>query len=311
MQERGKAKNGRYASAAVRHGRRRNTVNLYVTIAAAVVAALATLLCVTVLFNLSNTGLTVSGTTLYAPEQVQSVAGLVPGQNLVRLNTDFIAARIKENLPYVDDVTIVKNYPDSLTINITEAVAQFQIEQDGLYYTISSSGRILEAEQSERDEELTLVVGYELKNTAAGDDAESEDSQKTETISEIMTQLEELEYESIEQIDITDRTDIVLSYDGRIEIKLGSSVDIDIKLSYIKAVLDSSIPESYEGTLKYNGIDSGISAIPKEETVATTPVSSDSLSESEQASDSYSEYSYDSSSSDSYSEYSYDSSYAY
>lgn len=38
-------------------------------------------------------------------------------------------------------------------------------------------------------------------------------------------------------------------YDGRLEIKLGSSVDMEYKLTYLKAVIDKSITDDYEGTL--------------------------------------------------------------
>ena len=88
---------------------------------------------------------------------------------------------------------------------------------------------------------------------------------------------------NIKKIDITDRTDIKLNYDNRIEIQLGSSVDLDIKLTYIKTVLDKGLPESYEGTLRYNGIDSGISAIPKQ---ADVPSKTSSKADSSSSADS-------------------------
>ncbi len=282
-------------SSGVRHGRKRNALNVYAMIITAIIAALGALLSVNVFFNLSVTGLKINGSTLYEPEQIQSVAGLAPGQNLIRLNTDYIASRLEQTLVYIDDVKVEKDYPDNLVITITEATENAQIEQDGVYYTSSTSGKLLEVGQTERNEDLVLVVGYELKNTTAGASAESEDSQKTEALEEIFEQLKALEFEGIEQIDITDRTDIVLEYDGRIEIELGSSVDLDVKLSYIQAVIETGLPESYEGTLRYNGIDSGISAIPKEAevtTAATTTVDSeaDELTDDDSTADTYSEY---------------------
>ena len=60
-------------------------------------------------------------------------------------------------------------------------------------------------------------------------------------------------------------------YDGRLEIKLGSSVDMEYKLTYLKAVIDKSITDDYEGTLIYNGADSGISAIPKSQDESSKP----------------------------------------
>ena len=278
-----------YTGAAVRHSRRRNTVNLYMTIAAAVIAAIGSLLSLNVLFNLSPTGLTVNGVTLYTPEQIQKIGGLVPGQNLVRLNTDYIEKRLTGNLVYIDSVSVLKDYPDGLIINITEAKQSVQIEYDGGYCTISESGRLLEIGETERNKMLPLVTGFELAGyetpeqkadrldmeerdpynappkpaITAGTPVVSDDDQKTAILFEILEKLDKLSFDKIAKIDLRDRIDIKLAYDGRIQIELGSAVDLDIKLVDIKAVIDTSLPESFEGTLRYNAIDRSISVIPK------------------------------------------------
>lgn len=290
--------NQNYAGNAVRHYIRRNTLNLYLTVITGVIAAIGALLSVNVFFNLSPSGLEINGCTLYTPQQIQRIGGLVPGQNLVRLNTKFIEDRLKENLVYIEEVQVVKNYPDGLRIDIIEARPRAQLEEKNGYNTISQSGRLLEVGLSERDPKLPLVVGYELEpytddstdsssmedseegdeaskgknhidlsRLKAGTPAVSADEQKTEILTELFKEIDELKFKKIVKVDISDRTDIVLLYDNRLNIELGSSVDLDIKLRSIKAVIDKNLPESYEGTLRYNGIDSGTSAIPKQEEV--------------------------------------------
>lgn len=293
-----------YSGGAVRHYRRKNTLNLYLTVATGVIAALVTLLSVNVFFNLSPAGLTINGCTLYSPEQIQHIGGLVPGQNLVRLNTVFVQQRLKQNLVYIEDVQVVKEYPNGLRIDIIEAVPKAQLEHEGTYCTMSESGRLLEVGETERNKKLPLVVGYELvpydsskddsssadaegvkaisgSQLRAGEPAVSADEQKTEILTGIFDQLKQLDFKKIGKIDITDRTDIKLIYDNRIQIELGSSVDLDIKLLWIKSVIDRKLPEGYEGTLRYNGIDSGISAIAKQEEVPVyTPKKTDSEGDS-------------------------------
>ncbi|MBQ1537659.1 MAG: FtsQ-type POTRA domain-containing protein [Ruminococcus sp.] len=310
-----------YGGAAVRHYRKKNTLNLYLTVAAGVLAAIAALLSVNVFFNLSPAGLTINGCTLYTPEQIQHIGGLVPGQNLVRLNTMFVEQRLKENLVYIEDVQVVKEYPEGLRIDIIEARAKAQLEHDGKYCTVSETGRLLEIDSAERNKKLPLVVGFELvpykeeskddssddsseqkksvknisgKQLKAGTPAVSADEQKDEILAELFKQLGELEFKKIVKIDITDRTDIKLIYDNRIQIELGSSVDLDIKLLWIKSVIDKELPDGYEGTLRYNGIDSGISAIAKQEEVPTyVPRKESSEADSSETDDSSEEESYD------------------
>lgn len=260
-----------YMSPAAHHRKRTGVLNLYLTLGVSIAAALAALLSVNVFFGLNAQNIQVSGTDLYTAEQIQFVGGMADGQNLIRLNTDFIANRLKKSLVYVDDVTVEKHYPDSLSVTITQAKEAADIKTKSGWCTVSQSGRVLSANPERVNTKLPEVVGYELKSETAGDKAESTDAQKTEILGDLFDRMNSLGMKNIKKIDITDRTDIKLNYDNRIEIQLGSSVDLDIKLTYIKTVLDKGLPKSYEGTLRYNGIDSGISAIPKQQTFPARP----------------------------------------
>lgn len=272
-----------YMSPAAHHRKRTGVLNLYLTLGVSIAAALAALLSVNVFFGLNAQNIQVSGTDLYTAEQIQFVGGMADGQNLIRLNTDFIANRLKKSLVYVDDVTVEKHYPDSLSVTITQAKEAADIKTKSGWCTVSQSGRVLSANPERVNTKLPEVVGYELKSETAGDKAESTDAQKTEILGDLFDRMNSLGMKNIKKIDITDRTDIKLNYDNRIEIQLGSSVDLDIKLTYIKTVLDKGLPESYEGTLRYNGIDSGISAIPKQ---ADVPSKTSSKADSSSSADS-------------------------
>ena len=294
----------KYTSTVVRQVRRRSTVNLYLTLGAAVIAAVGSLLSVNVFFNLSPTGLSINGSSLYSPEQILQVGGLVPGQNLIRLNTDFIEKRLKDNLVYIDSVEVIKDYPDGLVINIAEAKRKAQIEYEGGYCTVSSSGRLLDIQNHERDKLLPVIVGYELvglDNTdaepdeetgeypklpiTAGTEAVSSDEQKAVIIKDLFDVLDSLNFRKIAKIDITDRTNIKLIYDGRIQIELGSAVDLDIKLRYIQAVIETQLPQTYEGTVWFNPSDKSVSTLPKKTDIPQT-ASTESRSDNSSAADS-------------------------
>ena len=85
---------------------------------------------------------------------------------------------------------------------------------------------------------------------------------KTKIFNDLIKQADELGLKKITSIDLSDRTDIILNYNGKkIKIYIGSSVDMDYKLKYIKAVIDEKLSDNFKGTLRYNGVNSGISAI--------------------------------------------------
>lgn len=245
---------------AARHGTA-NMRNIYVA-CVFFAAAVLLVLCMFLFFNV--TAIKIQGVTLYEDEQILVVGGVQNGQNLVRTNTDIVEKRLKDTLVYIDDVKVTKKFPSTLVINCTEAEKAADIEHDGSYYVLSSSGKILETKNPRVTGNIPVVEGFELKSKEQGEKISSEDSFKADILTELLADFEELKFENIDSIDMTTRSDIKLMYDGRIEIRLGSSVDMEYKLTYLKAVIDESLSDGYEGTLIYNGADSGISAIPKE-----------------------------------------------
>ena len=172
---------------------------------------------------------------------------------------------------YLDDVKVTKKFPSTLVITCTEAEKAADIEYKNSYYVLSASGKILETKNPAPTGDIPVVKGFELKSLSQGDKLASEDSFKADILEELLDDLHELKFKNIDSIDLTTRSDIKLMYDGRLEIKLGSSVDMEYKLTYLKAVIDKSITDDYEGTLIYNGADSGISAIPKSQDESSKP----------------------------------------
>ncbi len=243
--------------------RRRSNLNNYYAIAVVLVAVLVMILCMTFFFNVRTVN--INGVTLYTQNQIYAVGGITDKMNLIRTDTDVIEKRLLDNLVYIDSVSVKKKYPYALDITVTEAVKAADIEYNGKYYLLSESGRLLETENAEHDKDLPLVKGFELKmeSRKAGEKLGSEDQLKPEILMKLLECIKDLDLKEIKVIDLTDRTDIILNYDDRIDICIGSSVDMDVKLRQIKAVIDERLSDEYVGTLRYNGASSGISGIPR------------------------------------------------
>ena len=250
---------------------RRQTVNMRNVYVAGFFAAAALLLVLSMFLFFNVSEIKIEGVTLYEQDQILVVGGVSTGQNLVRTNTDIVEKRLKDTLVYLDDVKVTKKFPSTLVITCTEAEKAADIEYKNSYYVLSASGKILETKNPAPTGDIPVVKGFELKSLSQGDKLASEDSFKADILEELLDDLHELKFKNIDSIDLTTRSDIKLMYDGRLEIKLGSSVDMEYKLTYLKAVIDESITDDYEGTLIYNGADSGISAIPKSQDESSKP----------------------------------------
>ena len=220
---------------------RRQTVNMRNVYVAGFFAAAALLLVLSMFLFFNVSEIKIEGVTLYEQDQILGVGGVSTGQNLVRTNTDIVEKRLKDTLVYLDDVKVTKKFPSTLVITCTEAEKAADIEYKNSYYVLSASGKILETKNPAPTGDIPVVKGFELKSLSQGDKLASEDSFKADILEELLDDLHELKFKNIDSIDLTTRSDIKLMYDGRLEIKLGSSVDMEYKLTYLKAVIDESI----------------------------------------------------------------------
>lgn len=275
----------------VRRGGTNANIRAYYALAVVFAAVIVLILCLTLFFRISK--IQVEGVTLYREDQIINVSGISQEMNLMRTDTGKAESRLLDNLVYIDSVEVKKKFPSTIVISCKEAEKAADIECNGAYYVVSTSGRILEAKNPKRTKGIPVVSGFELSSLDVGSQLESSDGYKAKILTDILESFSKHEFGKVNSIDMKSRADIILGYDNRITIKLGSSADISYKLSYFKAVIDALTPD-YEGTLIYNGAESGISAIPKEQELDKPIMADDSSkaenSSSEAAADAWSEW---------------------
>ena len=258
-----------------RRRRRKRNMSLYYIIVAAVVLIAVYVLTFFVFFRVDS--VKVSGTALYDPQQVVAVSGIKMGDNLFRTDISEVEKTLLGFMVYADEIKVRRKLPSSIEITVVEAEPLYNLEQNGRYFLVSKSGKILEADMVSPRDGLIIVKGYEIKDENVNAPLESNDALKGRILEELAEGLETSGLKLVNTIDMTDRTDIKLSYDDRIEIRLGSSYDISYKLNYTKAVIDSleeSYGGSYRGELIYHSATSGMSAI-QDDTPVTQPPADD------------------------------------
>ena len=242
--------------------KRRSNLMTYCALAVAVCTAIGLVVSLCFLFDLEQ--VEVSGLTLYSNDQVLAVGGVESGANLIRTDTKVIEKRLTDTLPYLKSVSVVKDYPHTIKISVVEETKCADVELYGKYYVIARSGKIVETENTVHDVSVPLVTGFELKEPELSGELTSEDELKAKVLMQLLDAVESSGIKKITNIDITERTDIVVTYDDRIKLRLGSSMDLEYKLSCMKSVIEQKLTSDFEGTLKYNNSKTGISAFSKD-----------------------------------------------
>ena len=233
----------------------------YCAIAFVFVSLVLLVLCLTVFFKVKN--VEINGLTLYREDQIMGVGGIINSENLVRTDTKLIEQRLKENLVFIETAKVEKKYPSTLIVTVTEAEKAADILQDNSYWVVSASGRVLEKANPKPTGGIPVVKGFELDASNVGDELKSKDKNKLRIYNELMSCIKKIDMKKINEIDMTQRSSIVMNYDSRVTVELGGTVELEYKLGYFKSVLEDKLDKDFRGRLIYNGSDSGISALPE------------------------------------------------
>ena len=221
-----------------------------------VVAAVALALCLSLSIFFKVKTVTVAGAEKYTPWSVMEASGIQEGESLISLNTIGAAARVLKALPYVESVQVGIKLPDTVNIEIKEYEVAYAIrDQDGLWWRITSNGKVLEQVNGGQATENAKILGVVLASpavneqavageTATATAATDETAESTETVatqpnliqpaqrlSTVLGILQQLEANEIlgqvASIDVSDMSRIVLWYGTQYEVILGDETQME------------------------------------------------------------------------------------
>jgi cell division protein FtsQ len=102
--------------------------------------------------------ITINGRKQLSQDEVLAIGGITGRRSLLFLDAADVRDRLKAN-PWIADATVLKLYPDRLSIDVTERTA-FALWQDDKHVSvISDDGAVLETFVAGRFRSLPLVVG--------------------------------------------------------------------------------------------------------------------------------------------------------
>lgn len=228
----------------------------------AILAILAALtMGATVFFQLEQ--VVVSGNSRYTAQEVEAASGLQPGDNLFRMNKNRVASDIREKLPYVEGVNIIRNFPSTIVITVREwdavakveptelkeedlgldAEAEVKSEPADQSWLISVKGKLLETAGEESN--AIRVTGLSALSPRAGTQLAVPQSQQ-EKLNALLSLLAVLEERGstglVSEIDLSSMTQVRLRYDGRFWVKLPVVCDFSYKISALETVIAQREP---------------------------------------------------------------------
>lgn len=218
----------------------------------AIMLIVGVILSLTVLFKTQE--FEVNGCTVYDQADIVETAGIGTGSNIFLANKSAAEKRLLEKYPYIEEVEVSFSIPDTITIDIVEAVPSYMVKvSDANYLIASTKGRILKQVESSDGFDLPLFIAQDLTSSVVGEYIEYNDETTVRIIDEIITVFADNGYVGITEVDATDTANITFTYDDRIKVKLGIPEEISYKvrtaMTIITEKLDMNGTQVTEGEL--------------------------------------------------------------
>ena len=222
-----------------RHGRGRRGRRfgvLYKLLTLVVVCA-AAVLALTLFFKVES--VEVTGNSRYSAQEIQDACGVSLGDNLYLLSKPDMVQRLHQQLPYIDEVRITRQLPNTLCVQVTEFSTVYAVEQEGTVWLLTSGGKIVETAAERGD--LPLIDGCELLAPSLSGDVSFalELQNRQESLFALLTALESAELTGdVRAIHLGDPTVLSMDYTERFTVEMPYGADYPRLLRYLTLVIE-------------------------------------------------------------------------
>ena len=165
----------------------------------------------------------ISGSSRYTNQQITAAAEVRVGDNLFFLNKYDAAARIRQQLPYVETVQFRRVLPNKLVVHVTECQDPVAIKQDGTVYLLCDKGTIVDTVSAAKWSQYIQIEGLTLLDDKGM-------------------------LHQVQVIDLSDAARITIRYTDRFDVQFLWDADFDYKLDYLAAVVDK-LEDNEKGTI--------------------------------------------------------------
>lgn len=198
----------------------------------------------------------------YSADSILQRMGVQLEENIFSFEPGEKAAVLEQNFPLLGSIKVIRDYPNTVVVQVTEAVPAYAVQNGSKWLVISDKWKIL-SEESTQPEGLCTLYGGKLQDTTPGqgfwfvDDAdaasasgseaaESESAVSTETarMEALRTLVSKLEEYGLSQdmtrLEVADTEQLAFLYQDRISVLLGTLNDLDYKLDRARYVLTNA-----------------------------------------------------------------------
>ena len=198
----------------------------------------------------------------YSADSILQRMGVQLEENIFSFEPGEKAAVLEQNFPLLGSIKVIRDYPNTVVVQVTEAVPAYAVQNGSKWLVISDKWKIL-SEESTQPEGLCTLYGGKLQDTTPGqgfwfvDDADaasasgseaaesesavSTENARMEALRTLVSKLEEYGLsQDMTRLEVADTEQLAFLYQDRISVLLGTLNDLDYKLDRARYVLTNA-----------------------------------------------------------------------
>lgn len=227
----------------------------------------------------------------YTVQQVLDMLSVEIGTNIFSFSADQAAARLEQQLPWLEQVKVLRGLPGTVVVQAQPAEARYTVQIEEGWAVLSDQMKVLEvtAEQPQLVQadlgECTLEVGrkavlncspepvdptqfdnkdmteaerkkeLEKAQQEALDQAEARRKERAGALDTLISQVQANELaEDLTAINVASELELSFVYQGRITVRLGTLNQLEYKMQFVAEILKNQLAPTDKGTLDASNI---------------------------------------------------------
>ena len=193
--------------------------------------------------------ITADGKSVYSSEEIVSACGIVAGENIFTVSEKKVNTILTSALPYIGSVELKREFPDKLTLTVTATSEKYLIPNSSGYICLDGNEKVLSLKKQKLKTGVYRLDGFKGQSVKTGTTYEpcAEDQKRFENAKTIIAALENEGLKKANVLKLASTDSIIVVYDRRFNIYLGSVDNIEKKISLAARVIKENVTKTNTG----------------------------------------------------------------
>ena len=194
----------------------------------------------------------VEGKSSYSNAEIINASGIQTGTGMLQIREKAVNNAVTNKLPYIKNVKVDYQFPDTVSLEITQTTEKFLISGKKGYICVDADGKIVSLKKKKLKDGQFKLNGFESQTAIEGEDyiPENGNKEKFEIAKQIAALLEENKIEKTNVIYLEDLNNIIVEYNSRINIYVGGADRLSEKLGLASKVILQEVGENSTGYIE-------------------------------------------------------------